>query len=82
MGVFQANNIEELKDFTEYSEQLAVLKRSVPEESNNFFQKLMSVPLSAGGEVRKEFALEDIQSILEDKISVEIKTNFFISYGF
>ena len=80
MSILRTTSLEELKDFSQRSDQLTILKRSSPEGSTDFFQELMLEPFGLAGELSRETAEQDIREILEDEFSAEIKNNSFYSY--
>ena len=77
MGFHHINNIEEIKDFPNQSDQLAIMSRSVPQKANLFFEKLLKFSFNITGEVNKDNAIKDVQYLLSDTIPEEIQNDFF-----
>ena len=77
MGFHHINNIEEIKDFPNQSDQLAIMRRSVPQKANLFFKKLLKFSFNINGEVNKDNAIKDVQYLLNGTIPDEIKNDFF-----
>ncbi len=77
-GLIRSKNLDLLKNFAEYNEQLGIVERDVPAKAESFFSELMMrVEFGTGGKVFKESAFEDIREILKQEIPVEIQRNTF-----
>ena len=73
MNIYQSNNLQELKNFDKYPAQLGIIERDIPSGAKEFFKKLMKSHFKYLGEVNKDYALNDIENILDKEISKEIK---------
>ena len=73
-------NLSNLPNFSKNKSYLAIVKRKVPNGSNIFFKKLILEPFSISGQVFKKSSLNDIQNILDEKISTELKDDIFYSH--
>ncbi|NQY79051.1 MAG: DUF1826 domain-containing protein [Candidatus Caenarcaniphilales bacterium] len=77
MSIFRTNSIEELKEFSERSDQLTILERSPVRGAEAFFEELMIKPFGFTGEVFGADAEKNVREILEEKFSSEIESNPF-----
>ena len=77
MSIFRTDSFEELKGFTNRSEQLGIMERIVPTGAENLFDKLMSTPFKIFRKVSKISALQDIRETLAEQLSEEIKKDPF-----
>ncbi len=80
IDIFQAANLTSLKEFSHRSEQLAIVQRSVPEECDAFFKKLMATPFAITGKISRTTALTDIRDILEGEIAGEVSSDPFYEH--
>lgn len=80
MSFVEKINLSNLPNFSKNKSYLAIVKRKVPNGSNIFFKKLILEPFSISGQVFKKSSLNDIQNILDEKISTKLKDNIFYSH--
>ena len=71
------NEINNLFNFSERDSKLEVVTRQKPAGAVPFFQQLVASPFWASGIVRKNDALNDIETILADTISPELQKQAF-----
>ena len=77
MSVYQASNIQSLREFSKTENQLAVLERCPLKGADKFFNKLMQSDFSLIGQAFKDSSLEDIKFILEEDIPKELQSDPF-----
>ena len=71
------NEINNLFNFSERDSKLEVVTRQKPAGAVPFFQQLVASPFWASGIVRKNDALNDIETILADTVSPELQKQAF-----
>ncbi|WP_025897999.1 DUF1826 domain-containing protein [Sneathiella glossodoripedis] len=77
MSVYQANSLQELEQFSQRTDQLAVLPRDVPENADAFFEKLITTPFGVNAKVHKSTALDDIAKTLAPVLPGEVMADPF-----
>ena len=74
--IVEHNDNNSLKEFKK-KDQLIIVNRKAPEESDYFFEKLLKYPQTTTGKVRRQFAKQDIHSILNNKTPKHIMSEPF-----
>ena len=80
--ILRTMTLNGLRVFADGNAQLAIAEREAPNAAGDFFQKLIESDFQFAGKVtvRKSHAVADIQNILEDEISDELKADPFYPY--
>ncbi len=73
-------NVKSLLDFKNRKEQVGILKRKTPKHTDTFFKKFYKTPLSISGHVNRISAKKDINELLKQKISNEVRFDPFYDY--
>ncbi|MEM8487096.1 MAG: DUF1826 domain-containing protein [Bacteroidota bacterium] len=77
MHIFETASLQALPSFPRRPDQLAIVKREMPDGADAFFQQLMQTPFGVIGQVFKESARDDIQYILEGDIPAALQADPF-----
>ncbi len=80
MSFVEKINLDNLPNFSKTKSYLTIVERKAPRKSNIFFKKLILDPFSVSGQVFKKSSSDDIQNILDEKISTKFKNNIFYSH--
>ena len=80
MSFVEKINLDNLPNFSKTKSYLTIVERKAPRKSNIFFKKLILEPFSVSGQVFKKSSSDDIQNILDEKISTKFKNNIFYSH--
>ena len=56
MSYLHIDKMDAIKDFPNKSDQLAIMNRSMPENANLFFTKLLKMSFNITGKINKETA--------------------------
>ncbi len=75
--IYNYKSINDLNNFRKTKGQIGILKRKEPLEANSFFQELSKTPFSVSGFINQNNTYENINNLIRDKISKEIKCNPF-----
>ena len=68
---------DSLSEFKDRNEQLAIVKRKKPKESDNFFQKISQSSFSVSGHVSFNNSRDDIHNLLKNQFSYLILNDLF-----
>lgn len=77
MNVFHPSDLQQLSDFPNRQDQLAIVNRETPSGANGFFETLMRTPLRVIGHVYKRCAEDDITYLLGESIPEKLQTDPF-----
>lgn len=77
MSVFFADNFESLESFACRPDQMAILEREKPAAASAFFGKLGFVSFAVAGEVTRAETFADIQFLLEESITENVRKDPF-----
>ena len=77
MSYLHIDKMDAIKDFPDKSNQLAIMKRSMPENASIFFTELLKISFNITGEINKETSRVNIKDLLSDKLPKKIQNNVF-----
>lgn len=77
MSIIKVDNWRSLSSFSSRNDQLAILERDRPAQTDDFFQALQQTPFRVIGRVTKDNSAKDIRNILKDTLSETIRSHPF-----
>ena len=77
MSIIKVDNWQSLSMYSKRNEQLAILERDRPAQTEEFFQALQQTPFRVIGRVTRDNSAKDIRNILQATLSETIRTDPF-----